>query len=574
MPATRGIRAALREQGILRRESVGLDMLHDQWVESQQWLYEMEFDCPDEEERSALRFEMLSGKGEVRLNGRVLKQFKSGELTVDITGSALPEKNHLEVLFDPELPDHTPRGILGPVWLRQTNYVELRRVRATASDGTIRVASDLTAHTAGRFLFRYQVSLDDEMALTSEVFERLKAADARVEHALKLPAPVKWDGEQYYTVRLMVERSGVGCDSVLLDVAMDPPKPKRIAAIPTGRHGDRELLRALRGMGADSVSSWFAERENALIPPAFLPDGLLTADGTENADGMQYAEDSDFYATPVKRELERLAGGERYWPPGTPIWRATGSPCPNPQALEPRYGANALGDAFRYARLSRFTQAEAIRARALTARREHRVFAVNVTEGAPALSGPSLIEHSGRKRPAYEALRQAWGDLAAFELPEAFHVQFPMKVWIFSESRAKRPVNVTASVYALDGTLLASTSFAALTGETTALGELRVSFPEEGIVVARAELSDGGKTRRIDQILCLAKSGTPERGALLNPPRAELRIQDGELCVTGQTAALGVYTGPFYGALLPGEKVALEAGIAPEDIESLNGQIL
>jgi hypothetical protein len=575
MPAPQDIVTALREQGILRREPVGLDALYNRWVESQAWIYTLEFDCPDDEnERSALRFEKLSGKGSVHLNGRVLTNFESGELTVDITGNAQPEKNRLEVRFTGMLSSNIPRGILGSVWLRQTNYVELKRVRAVASDGVIRVASDLTAHTAGRFLFRYQVSLDDEMALTSEIFERLKAADAHMEHVLKLPAPVKWDGEQYYTVRLTVERSGVGCDSVLLNVAMDPPRPRRIAQVPDGLHGNRDLLRALRDMGADAVLCSFVVDKNVLIPSGFLPDGLLTADGTEDADGMWYVEEDDYIALPRRRELERLAGGERYWPPGTPVWHAMGSPCPNPQALEACFGANVLGDASRYARLSRFVQAETIRAKALTARREGRAFAVIATEDAPLLASPSLIEHSGKKRPAYEALRQAWGDLAAFELPDAFRAQSPIKVWIFSESRAKRPVTVTASVYALDGKLLASTSFTALTGETASLGDLRVSLPEEGVVIARAEITDGGKTKRIDQVLCFAKPGAPERGALLNPPRAELRLQGGELCVTGQTAALGVYAGSFYGALLPGEKVALAAGIAPEDIESLNGQIL
>ncbi len=574
MPVLQNVETALREQGILRREPVGLDALHDRWVESQAWVYALEFDCPDDEdERATLRFEMLSGKGEVSLNGHTLTHFDSGELMVDITGFAVPEKNRLIVKFDAGRSGAIPRGILGPVWLRQTNYVELRRVRATASDGVIRVVSDLTAHTAGRFLFRYQVSLDGEMALTSEVFERLKAADARIEHALKLPAPVKWDGEQYYTVRLTVERSGVGCDSVLLNVAMDPPRPKRISVVSGGvKWGDREMIRSLRNMGADSVSFQFIERKNALILLSFLSEGLLASDGLEDAGEMDYHD--DFIALARRRELERLAGGERYWPPGTPVWHAMGSPCPNPQVLEAYYGANVLGDAARYARLSRFVQAETIRAKALTARREGREFAVIATEDAPMLASPSLIEHSGKKRPAYEALRQAWGDCAAFELPEAFRAPSPLKVWIFSESRAKRPVTVTASVHSLDGKLLASTSFTALTGETAALGELRVSLPEEGIVVARTELSEGGMTKRIDQVLCLARSGAPERGALLNPPRAELRVQNGELCVTGQTAALGVYAGSFYGALLPGEKVTLEAGIAPEDIESLNGQIL
>jgi hypothetical protein len=138
----------------------------------------------------------------------------------------------------------------------------------------------------------------------------------------------------------------------------------------------------------------------------------------------------------------------------------------------------------------------------------------------------------------------------------------------------RRPATVTASIYRMDGSLIASTSFTAMSGEPALLGELRATLPEEGVLIARTELSDGGAAVRIDQVVCLTKPGAPVRGALLNPPRAELRLAGGELSCTGQTAALGVFAGGFYGALLPGEKIALPGGIAPEDIESLNGLIL
>jgi hypothetical protein len=39
-------------------------------------------------------------------------------LALDITGACEAE-NQLEVVFDPSLPDGAPRGILGPVWLRE-----------------------------------------------------------------------------------------------------------------------------------------------------------------------------------------------------------------------------------------------------------------------------------------------------------------------------------------------------------------------------------------------------------------------------------------------------------------------
>ena len=568
MPALKDIESALREQGILRREPVGLDPVYERWVEAQEWTYALDFDCPDEDERASLRFEMLSYKGWIRLNGgHALTEFDSGELTVDITKDVLPEKNRLEVTFYPE--GAHPRGILGPVWLRTTNYVELKRVRAAASEGVIKVASDLVAHTAGRFLFKYQVSLDGEMVLTSEVFERLRAAEAHVEHALKLPSPVKWDGEQYYTVRLSVERSGVACDSVLLNAAMDAPAPRRVVGVPTEKLRDRDLIRALRNMGAEAVCE--TVRGNVQLPFDLLPDGLLL---TDVSGWLNEYECDDLLALPEPRALERLAGGEKYWPPGTPVWRATGSPCPSQRDAEVFYGANALGDAARYARLSRFAQAEAVRALALNARRAGGAFAVWAAEDRPTLASISLIEHSGKARPAYGALKKAWGACAAFEFPEPFEASLPLKVWLYPNGVMRRPVTVTASLYRLDGSLIASTSFTAMSGEPTFVGELRATLPEEGVIVARTELTDGDKTIRTDQTVCLTKPGAPKRGALLNPPRAEMRFVNGELSCVSTTAALGVFAGGFYGALLPGEKIALPGGIAPEDIESLNGLIL
>jgi hypothetical protein len=305
-----------------------------------------------------------------------------------------------------------------------------------------------------------------------------------------------------------------------------------------------------------------------------LPDGLTMTDGSGWPDAC---DDDDLLALPEPRTLQRLAGGEKYWPPGTPVWRATGSCCPSQRTAEALYGPNALGDAARYARLSRFQQAEAFRALALNARRAGKAFGVWAAEGEPSLSSIALIEHSGKPRPSYEALKQAWGGCAAFEFPEPFKTSLPLRVWLYPAgkgTRGKNPVTVTASVHRLDGVLIASTSFTALPGEPAPLGELKATLPEEGIVIARVELSDGGKVSRTDQVICLTKTGTPLRGALLNPPRAELRMAGGELSCSGSTAALGVFAGGFYGCLLPGEKIPLAGGIAPEDIESLNGQIL
>jgi len=563
MPAPRDVVSALREQGILGRGVSGLEPLGEQWVYARRWTYQTRFDLGGEDERFLLRFEDLAGHGEVRLNGRRLALFGPGELTLDITGACEAE-NQLEVVFDPSLPDGAPRGILGPVWLRETSYVELRRVRAHGAGGVIKVEADLTAHTAGRFLIRCQVSLDGEMVATSEVYERLRAAEGHVRHAVKLPEAAPWDGKTYYTLRLQIERSGVACDSVLMNVAMDAPRPKRVARVSPHRLRERDLLRALRALGAEAVGPG---EEGGLLPPDLLPEGLLVAGAADCPEPARAA------ALPTLRAMEALAGGERFWPPGTPVWRVTLSPCPDGEAEAARYGANAMGDAARYARISRFVQAEALGAKALDARRAGRAFAVCAAEDAPRYASDALIEHSGLRRPAFAALRKAWGDCAALAQPEAPAARGPLTVWIHSDRGGKRPVTVTAAVYQMNGALIASASYAAMAGETAPLGELAASLPSEGAVIARTELSDGGKTVRIDQVLVLAGGG-PALEALLSPPRAELRLRDGFLACEGRVAALGVAAGDFYGALLPGETVALPEGIAPEDVESLNALIL
>jgi hypothetical protein len=569
MPSLSDVRGALRDQGLLRREPAAMDALYDRWTEAQAWVYALAFDCPGEDERAALRFEWLSGSGAVRLNGREIARFETGELLLDITGWVREEGNRLEVAFDPGLSPEVHRGILGPVWLRTTNYVELRRVRAEAAGGAIRVASDLVAHTAGRFLFRYQVSLEGEMVATGEFFERLRAAEARVEHEVKLPSSASWDGEQYYTVRLFVERSGVGCDSALINVAMDAKAPRFSALIPIGRLRDRELARLARKLGAEAAFADLPGQERALVPLDLLPEGLLLLERSEG----EGCESEDALAMPVGEALEKLASGERFWPADAPVWRATGSPAPDREGAEALYGANALGDAMRYARISRLVQAEALRHRALEARRAERPLTLLLAENAPSLRSAALIEFSGALRPAYGAVRQAWAECAAFDLPEVFLARSPLPVRLYSTGR-RRPATVTASVYALDGRLVASTSFACFAGADALLGELRFTLPPEGILIARAELKDDGGTRQVDQLILAAPDGAPPRGALLNPPQAELRVRDGFLHCSGSVAALGVWTGGFYGALLPGEKIPLPEGIAAARIESLNGQIL
>jgi hypothetical protein len=76
----------------------------------------------------------------------------------------------------------------------------------------------------------------------------------------------------------------------------------------------------------------------------------------------------------------------------------------------------------------------------------------------------------------------------------------------------RRPGTVTASLHRLDGSLIASTSFAAMAGEPAIAGVLKATLPEEGIVIARTELSDGGAAAGPTR-WSACQSPVPPRGA-------------------------------------------------------------
>jgi hypothetical protein len=82
---------------------------------------------------------------------------------------------------------------------------------------------------------------------------------------------------------------------------------------------------------------------------------------------------------------------------------------------------------------------------------------------------------------------------------------------------------------------------------------------DRGAVVAKADFT-----------VCWGENEAP-MAFLMNPPRTELKRQGDELVNAGQAVALGVSTGAYYGALLPGEKVPLPKNAR---VECLNADFL
>ncbi len=465
LPEPTDIASALREQGILESGQTGLSALYEQWIYAQRWVYALEFDAPGEDERFAIRFEALAGAGEIHVNGRLISRFAAGETTVDVTGAVEPERNRLEVAFDPALWRGAPHGILGPVWLRTTSFLSLGRVRALERDGAIRVRSNLTAHSAGRYLFRYTVSLDDEAVLETGVYERLRAADAAVEHALELPSPVSWDGEKYYTVRLSIERSGVGCDMVRVNVAWArarrcasrccPPtgcatigslarfarwalrRRRKMAAPPSGAARRRSAhrgaaARAARFAGRHSGRPVGRQRRGAALHRTARPGCWPLAAGV--ADPAEFCEEDDLLALGVSARwrASRAASGSgrparrsgaRRAAPVRQSWK----PSTAPTRWATRPGTRACRASCRRRR----------RGRALIARKDGRPLAVRAAEGAPACASHALIEYSARSA-RRAALRQAWDNLRGALAGAPFSAEAPLSVWMFSDGRALR----------------------------------------------------------------------------------------------------------------------------------------
>lgn len=140
-----------------------------------------------------------------------------------------------------------------------------------------------------------------------------------------------------------------------------------------------------------------------------------------------------------------------------------------------------------------------------------------------------------------------------------------LPVMLFSEGE-KGAHTVTASAYDIRGNELTGVSFPVMADRDRAAGELTVNLPNaDCLLLIRVKLisPDGAEVSRADALLPVYAGKYP-LAALMNPERAALRADAEGIQNVGEHVALCLFTpgascGPFsgYGALLPGEKLAL-----------------
>ncbi len=250
------------------------------------------------------------------------------------------------------------------------------------------------------------------------------------------------------------------------------------------------------------------------------------------------------------------------------------------------FGRDAADTLEKAALLSRYVQADMLRYLAQRTRWRGAVgfFAGSAGQVSGALCSDAIIERDGAKRPAYHALRNVYAPVQACAALDrtACWIGTPVDAGIqllVAEDAVDtgRKLMVTASLFGADGTLLVEDIWQAPC-RTAEVGRVRTTAPDHPCaLLLRLEVYDEGKRiAREDVLLCVGMHALQE--ALVSSPRTALSLADGVLTNTGDVLALGVCCDgyldpslPGWGALLPGEGLAVRPGAA---IEGLNITLL
>ncbi len=542
------VHQALAAQGLIARQAGGSALTAQEWTRLRTFTYACRFDMPQEDdELASLHFPMLAGTGWIRLNGHICWRFEGRGVHFPIPGNAHVKQtgNLLEIVCEPD-PMGRPRGPVGDVFLRTANYLYLHDARFDGRGEQISVKLHLSAFTSGKYVFKYTVALDGNMAVNAEFIERLRVMDDNVpiEHVLSVPDPVLWDparpDDTAYTVKLSVERLGVGCEQCVAQVAMLPEGfvPTRIVKLQQALLAPGDLrertLTAARELGAEAVlieDDRVAEADRAQIyvnwsetpeppSPALTQENLLPY-------GMLALDRADCEALPVPMALAsldtlRLLGGDwGFWPTDRPLYRWFGAPPIDVEGYEARFGVNAAGDAGRCIRLSRMLQAENLYRAACEARLAGRAMLLDQPmELSPAPESRALIEVDGTQRPACQAIEDAWAAQCAYvRLPEAMAAAccaaLELPIFLMTD-RNGRQLSVTASVFGQDERrkLAQQTFEGAKIGE---LGRLKLTMPSETqALTVRCEIQSGGSLLwRHDSVLCAHKESDAPMAAMM-----------------------------------------------------------
>lgn len=569
------VMAALKEQGIVGARPVGLEGLKDEWALIRCWLYETAFDWDGQDERCQLVCERVGGIRAVRLNGQTVGQWEADgpsprALNLDISQALKEGSNRLQLVFGPEgVPTEREMGFGAPVRLRAGNFMTLTRAAFIAGESAIEAKIQLKVYTTGKYQFRYGVQLEDETAASVCLEEKLCPGDRTVCHSIPLEKTAVYQcrrpEETTYALRLSIERKGIGCQLLVADCAWVTDSPSRgcliVAEEERFAQGQMALARAL---GAQAVC-WAGGAVSPLTGLTPLSGEQLNAWPCCQVPALAQLED-----------MQALAGDQSFWPPQEGgIWAYTRSAYPDEGRMQALFGPNAMGDAGRAARLSRFWQAECVRRGALQARLEGKPYGViQLQENRPCLGSSALVEYNGAARPAYDALQEAWKRVAVYaSLGEDLRVlpgeTAKIPLWLLSAGEKREVVRIRAACLNLEGKAVAGVTLTAMLGEDACAGEITCPLSAgEDAYILRVEAVRGEAEilARADFTLC-ACAGEAPLAPLMKLEGALLRERGGLLVNEGGRAALGVCSAG-YRALLPGEGMP-----CADTYECLNGLV-
>lgn len=542
---------ALREAGRVPDAEMGLNAMECEWIAAREWTYSLLLDAPEEDdERVYIELPKACGTGRAYLNGEEIGSLYSGAVRLELTGAMQEGENLLELKFAPRVHVRPARtrplpetGLVCAPVMRTINYALIERMsvssRMDGRDGIIGIEMEVNAFAGGKYLFAYGVILDGEAVGRFEFSEKLKAAKQIVRHEIRIENAMYLEPERLeetvYSIKLTLERGGVGCDVRHTETAFRKSGPVKCAEVcrwPVSA----DLIDRLLEMGADGILI-AGQPENTFERNDFLAGLTVVQEGERIAEaGMLSAE-----------ELKKYAGGEQVWPMDCAAWKLRGG-----ELIE--NGETFGADAEKYARAARFVQAQRVMLRALTNRREGRRSVVRLDEEFAYFASDALIEKSGNERPAAAMAGRTWNENLAFcELPEggkaACDRLVQMNVWALAENLRGRILTARASVFTAKGEKLAEQSFPVMGGEAWLAGVIEARTPvNEDVLIVRTELSEakGEVISRMDSVL--AAGDAPVMKLLLDAEETKLGSRFSKVKNDGAAAALSAGK-----CLLPGE---------------------
>ncbi len=518
-----------------------------EWIYRREWSYITRFATPGGGRRVFLRASGLKGAWQMFINGALACEGKDSLAEFEITAGA-KEENELEIRFAP--PDARAlmpvTGFSGMLSFRTTGAAAITGIRLT-EDSCVAVDLDLSRKA------ECEISVNLKNSVDSTGESVTQSLDMGYNSLLLCSLDGQLVSEEANEIEVSVSEGGALSDRREL-ITFIPSGGVQ----PRGFIGEGEEILSL-GETAGAISAFTLDSEPA------LPFRLMAArHGLESLS----AEELDVYTAPpallpedmlldIAGSPDRLERSE--------MWRLTGS---DKRPYDEAKAAVPSGTLGRITALSRYRQAEAVRAEALEARIGGRYFVIGSAQaqnGVPASC--ALSDGQGRLRPAYYALIGAWQDEVAYVKAPTCVAEdgiVSLEVCLACDRELPHVDSVNVEAYDAAGWKIASNSFPALA--QGCIGRFTLELPKDGIAILRACLVKGEESRiSTDEVLFT------QGVCFEDAPLTQLLASDGKITNVGQSAALGVCVpgAGYFGCLLPGESVTAGNG-DPNEIEGLN----